>query len=132
MEMLTDLCEDLQIDPNLQKNESGFYLLPLNDSLQISVKSLDPGVFFFSPISPCPEAKREELFILLMKANLFGQGTFGSAIGLEPNQDHLTLSKAMPYEMDYRSFREEVEDFSNIVEYWRVEVKRHVEQGGIL
>lgn len=61
-----------------------------------------------------------------MKANLFGQGTLGAALGLEPEQNLLTLSLELPYDMDYRHFKESVEDFTNIVDYWKVEVDTHV------
>lgn len=134
MEYLNELCEDLEIDPRLQKSESGFYLLPLTDSVTIEIKSLNPGVFFYSPICPCPEIKQEDLFINLMKANLFGQGTLGAGIGIKEDQSLLTLSKAMAYDMNYRAFRESLEDFTNILEYWRVEVQRHIDlaKGDIL
>ncbi|NGX39501.1 MAG: hypothetical protein KR126chlam1_00830 [Chlamydiae bacterium] len=134
MDHLKELCEDLELDPNLEKSKVGNYLLPITESLQIEVKNLDPGVYFFSPISPCPKQKKEELFILLMKANLFGQGTFGAAIGLEEKENLLTLSRDIHYDMDYRAYREALEDFTNIVQYWRDEVARHEReaQDGIL
>ncbi|MDN3505972.1 MAG: type III secretion system chaperone [Simkaniaceae bacterium] len=134
MDYLKELCEDLNLDTNLKKSELGFYLLPLTDSLAIEVKPLEPGVFFTSPICPCPEAKREEFFIQLMKANLFGQGTMGSTISLKDDENLLTLSRAMPYDMNYGVFKDALEDFANIVEYWREETLRHEEQakGGIL
>ena len=134
MDYLKELCEDLEIDSNLKKSKQGFYLLPLTDSLGLEIKPLDPGVFFYSPICPCPEVKREELFIQLMKANLFGQGTLGATIALHDEENLLTLSKAMSYDMDYRAFRDALEDFANIVEYWREEVDRHnqLAEGGIL
>lgn len=134
MKYLTDLCEDLQMDTKLKRNESGFYLLPLTSSLEIQIKPLDPGVFFFSLLLPCPKVKKEELFIQLMKANLFGQGTLGSTIALDSTESRLTLSRAIPYDMNYRAFKEALEDFTNIVEYWREEIKHYIDlaKGGIL
>ncbi|NGX38525.1 MAG: hypothetical protein K1000chlam2_01699 [Chlamydiae bacterium] len=134
MDYLKTLCEDLNIDPDLEKTEAGSYLLPLTKSIQLEVKALDPGVFFFSPISPCPEIKRELLFIQLMKANLFHQGTLGATIGLDGDENLLTLSSALPYDMNDRAFKESLEDFANIIEYWRVEIDRHVKlaQEGVL
>ena len=126
MDYLKQLCEDLNLPTKLEKNESGFFLLPLTDPLQVSVKGLNPGVFLNSSVSPCPKINREELFIKLMKANLFGQGTLGAAIGLDPKQNILTLSLQLPYDMNYSHFKESVEDFTNIVDYWRVEVDTHV------
>jgi hypothetical protein len=134
MEYLKELCEDLNLDPNLKKRESGFYLLPITEALELEVKPLNPGVFFTSPIAPCPEVKREELFILLMKANLFYQGTLGSTISLKDEENLLTLSRAMPYDMTYGVFKDALEDFANIVDYWREEVDRHnqMAEGGVL
>jgi len=134
MDYLKELCEDLNLESNLKKSELGFYLLPLTDSLALEVKPLEPGVFFTSPICPCPEIKREELFIQLMKANLFDQGTMGATISLKDEENLLTLSRSMPYDMNYGVFKDALEDFANIVEYWREEVERHIEmsEGGIL
>lgn len=134
MNHLKELCEDLELSPDLEKSKSGAFVLPLHEELKIEVKSLDPGIFFFSPICECPEIKREILFIQLMKANLFGQGTMGAAIAFDEKQNLLTLSSGMAYDMDYRSFRESLEDFANIVEYWREEVDHHIDlaEGGIL
>lgn len=131
---LEELCKDMNLDPELEKSEEGFRKFPLNEALTIEVKMLEPGVLFYSPIAECPEKKQEELFILLMKANLFGQGTFGGAIGYEREENLLTLSSAFPYEMKYLAFRDALEDFANVVDYWKGAVNRHVElaEGGIL
>lgn len=128
MKHLIQLSEDLEIHPSPAKDDAGFFHFPVNGSLSITVMQLDPGVLLTSPIAPCPAKKKELLFIKLMKANLFGQGTLGAAIGLSLDEKLLTLSLAMPYEMDYRAFKEAFEDFANIVDYWRVEVALHIEE----
>lgn len=127
MKNLTELCDDLQIEKP-EATEKGPYLLPITETLQISIRELELGVHLYSPISPCPEVKKEELFIQLMKANLFGQGTLGAAIGYEEGENLLTLSHNFPYDMDYRAFKESVEDFANIVDYWRGEIALHVKR----
>jgi hypothetical protein len=134
MDYLKELCQDLHIDSPLEKSERGGYLLPINSSLVLEVTPMDPGVAFFSKVTPCPEVKKEELFLKLMKANLFGQGTLGAALGLDPQENCLTLSSTFAYDMDYRDFKGAVEDFANGVDYWRVEVDEHVKlaKGGIL
>ncbi|MBS0629833.1 MAG: type III secretion system chaperone [Verrucomicrobia bacterium] len=126
MDYLKQLCEELNLDPHL-RNENGRFYLPF-PSATVEVKPLEPGVYFHSPIRSCPNVKKEELFIQLMKANLFGQGTMGSTIALNGNDNLLTLSRGMAYDMDYRAFRGALEDFINIVEYWREEIDRHVKQ----
>jgi len=134
MNHLKELCQDLELTPHLEKSKEGGSIFPFHESLRVEIRDLNPGVFFFSPICPCPEIKREILFIQLMKANLFGQGTMWAAIAFDEGENLLTLSSGFPYDMDYRSFKESLEDFANIVEYWREEVAHHVDlaEGGIL
>lgn len=132
MHYVIQLSQDLEINPELVKtDQEGTFVLPIgNPSLHIKVKDLNPGVYLFSKICPCPKEKLEELFIYLMKANLFGQGTFGSVIGLE--EEYLTLSSALPYDMNYRDFKETVEDFVNTIDFWKEEVvriKKMIEDG---
>lgn len=124
MEYVNELCEELHLSP---KNEAGRFIIPF-PSMNIEVKPLDSGVYLYSTICPCPNVKKEELFIQLMKANLFGQGTMGSTIALKSNENLLTLSLGMPYDMEYRAFKGALEDFANIVEFWREEIDRHVKQ----
>lgn len=127
MDHLTKLCQELKIDASeLKKSEEGALLLDLNDQLTIGIKFLEPGIFLHANILPCPKEKREDLFMFLMKANYLGQGTFGAAIGLSVDEKLLTLSQAFPYEMNYRAFRGMVEDFANVVDYWRTEITKRV------
>lgn len=75
-------------------------------------------------ICPCPNRKREEIFIYVMRANLLGQGTGGSRIGIDPGEKFLTLALGLPYEMNYKIFKETFEDFVNYLIYWRDVVAR--------
>lgn len=127
MRYIRKLCEDLEIDPNLEKTDQGSYLLPLSDSLQIEIKPLDEGFFLYSNVCPLPKEKLEDFLILVMKANLFFQGTLGATLALKDKEEILTLSRAVPYEINDHYFREIIEDFINIVEYWREETKHHID-----
>ena len=91
----------------------------------VMMKELDPGIYFQALIAPVPEKKQEELFMLLMKANFLGQGTGGSTLGLKEDESYLTLSLALPYDMNYKAFKEALEDFVNFVDYWKNQVIQH-------
>ena len=122
---LTQLVEELQLEPLPPKDDQDRYHLRINTDLEISFNALDPGFFVHSLIAACPKQKREELFIYLAKANFLGQGTGGGCIGLEENENFLTLSLSLPYDMNYKAFKETVEDFVNHVDYWKEEISRH-------
>ncbi len=119
---LEKLCKELAIaTPKL--NQQKFYLLKMFGEL-IALKDLDPGLSMHANICEIPKKKKEELFIYLMRANLLGQGTAMNRIGMDANEKFLTLSLGLPYELNYQSFKETVEDFVNYLIYWREEVAK--------
>ncbi|MBS0605020.1 MAG: type III secretion system chaperone [Verrucomicrobia bacterium] len=122
---INTIVADLELGPPPQKEEGNVYKLNLNPQISIVIKELDPGVSFWGRIGPCPTIKKEELFILLMKANFLGQGTGGAAIALDENENFLTLSSVLPYDMNYKMFKDALEDFANFLDYWREELIRH-------
>ena len=124
--LIKKLAEELELDWIPPKEESNTYHLPLNEDLTIRIQELDPGLAFWARIAPCPKEKREDLFILLMKANFLGQGTGNNTIGLDENENFLTLSSVLPYDMNYKMFKDALEDFANYRDYWKEEIIRHV------
>lgn len=119
---LEKLCKELSINtPKL--NEHKVYPFKLGDEL-VAIKDLDPGMALYAQICEAPKKKKEDLFIYLMRANLLGQGTGGTRIGLDSDEKFLTLSIGLPYELNYQIFRETIEDFVNYLIYWREEVAK--------
>jgi hypothetical protein len=117
-EMLEQLTGEIGVAMPKQDADK-FYLLKINPTLSLRLFDLKPGFSLFSQIVECPLKKKEDLFIHLMRANFLGQGTGGGRLGLDQNEKLLTLSHGFPYEMNYKSFKESVEDFVNYVVYWR-------------
>ncbi len=127
--LVKSLVEDLKW-ADLPKTTEG-YSLPINPETVIKVKELDPGVLFFAVIGPCPELRKENLMIYLMKANFLGQGTGGASIGLDERENHLTLSLVLSYDMNYKQFRDALEDFVNYLDYWKAELEKHIRESGL-
>lgn len=129
---LEKLHEELEIDLKPKMNEKKIFSFIFRNDVQVDLKDLDPGVAMQSKICPCPNKKREDLFIFLMRANLLGQGTGGSRIGLDPEEKFLTLSLGLPYELNYQSFKENLEDFINYLIYWREEIAKIEKEESVL
>lgn len=130
---IQQLSEELELESVPVKDESQFFQFKLPTGI-IRIKQLDPGIYFYSTLGDCPTLKKEELFILLMRANFLGQGTGGGVIGLEKDESLVTFSLALPCDMKYQLFKEALEDFSNFVDYWRGGLANHqreAEQGMI-
>lgn len=122
---LEHLASDLEMESFGQKNDRGFFRVTLSKDWVLELQELDPGFLIHSCICPCPLVHRESLFIYLMKANFLGLGTGGAAIGLDKAEKHLTLSRIIPYDVNYKSFKEIIEDFTNYLDLWQQEVQRH-------
>lgn len=123
--LIEKLTADLELPPLPPKDDAGLFHLMLHPELVISIKELDPGASFSAKIGPCPLKKREEFFILLMKANFLGQGAGGAVIGIDEDEKFLTLSLTLPYDMNDKGFKERIEDFANFVDYWKQELTLH-------
>jgi len=122
---LQQLILDLELEPIAPKDENQQFFIPINEKLKICVKELEPGFLFRSTIGLCPTLKKEELFIWLMKANFLGQGTGGGILGLDPEEKWVVFSLSLPFEMNYKTFKEALEDFANYSDYWKEELIRH-------
>lgn len=117
-DFLQRLCGELAISaPKLSDKKT--YFFRLTKDVEVALKNLDPGVAMQAQIGPFPNGNLEKFFIYLMRANLLGQGTGGSRIGIDQNEKFLTLSLGLPYEMNYNIFKETLEDFVNYLIYWR-------------
>lgn len=120
---ITRLIEDLHLPP-IPKDPSGAFSIPLQPDVSVSITDLSPGCLLRSVLGPIPETNREELFTYVMKANFLGQGTGEQTIGIDPEEKFLTLSRIIPYEINYPKFKEILEEFVNYLLYWKEEIRK--------
>lgn len=125
-ELLEKLRSELSLDIPKFDAEKKTKLF-INPELSIDLHGLEPGFSLHANIAPIALKKREELYVYLMRANFLGQGTGGARIGMDANENFLTLSHGFEYEMDYQTFKESIEDFVNYVLYWREETAKFKE-----
>lgn len=121
-DFLEKFCEEFAVTLPKKNPEKVYLFKFVGESLVL--KDLDPGLSMQAQICEVPKKKTEELFIYLMRANLLGQGTGQSRIGIDFNEKFLTLSLGLPYEFHYQMFKETVEEFINYLIYWREDVAR--------
>jgi len=118
--LIDTLAEELKVDIISRKDESGEFQLQIPYVIPISIKELKPGVFISAKILSLPETgNRELIYVHLMSENLLGKRTGGGAVGIDPLEKHLTLSFSCSSELTYEIFREKLEDFLNIANYWK-------------
>jgi len=120
---LKQLSEEFSLPSRPHLDKDKFYVLSFNPDLTVKLKEEDPGLILFAQIGALPKIKKEEFFSYVMRANFLGQGTGGGTIALDETESFLTLSSVLPYDMNYKMFRDAVEDFTNYVDYWKTELK---------
>lgn len=129
---IIQLARDLNMESPPIKDKSGIFALNINPERTVSVTELDPGCFLFAPIGPCPQRQAELFFMHAMRGNFLGQGTGGSVLALEENEKVLTLALTVPYDINYKDFKETLEDFVNFADYWRQELLAHERLDAVL
>lgn len=120
------LVKDLKLgETTLASGVPGVYTLPLDEDLTINISELGAGVQLRSNIAPFPKANQEMFAARAMFGNLFGQGTHDAILGLSPDGNTLTLTRTIDYNIDYKEFRETLEDFIAAIDLWREEAVNH-------
>lgn len=126
-EFLQTLSLELSTPPLRNLNQGKEWVFTFTHEIEITLTDLQPGISMKAILNPLPSLKKEDLLIYLMRANLLGQGTEKSRIGLDLEEKNLTLAQGLPYEMDYRSFKEKFEEFVNHLIYWKQQIKEKIE-----
>jgi hypothetical protein len=122
-ERIAQLTSELGLEmPKADQQKT--FTLTINPDVSLHLHELAPGFACQANLGPCPQKKREELFLYLMRANFLGQGTGGARLGLDADEKTLTLSSGFSYEMNYQAFKESIEDFVNYLMYWREAVAK--------
>ncbi len=124
-EYMKQLQEEMQIAGDFSTEPPGTFVLPLGENVAVKLSPLNQGFYLSSSIAPCPQVKKEAFLGYLLQGNLFGQGTKDAILGTSEDGNLLTLSKAVEYTVDYKKFKDILEDFINNVDFWREEALRH-------
>lgn len=100
------------------------YTIPLED-IQVEAIQLEHSYLLKGIIGDCPQVNKEAFLMRIMEANLFGKGTRGAAIGLNEEGNLLTLSLELDYNSSYKDFKDRLEDFISVIDFWRKEALNH-------
>lgn len=120
-EFMDHLAKDMETDP-FSQDPPGTYILPFGNDFTITViQPLGSGIHITANVAPCPKDQQDIFFTQALLADLWGQGTKGAILGLNSQGTQLTLSKVLDYNIDYKEFKNEFEDFINACDFWHDE-----------
>lgn len=125
-EMVKELYAEWEI-PIPPQDVPGIYTVRLEEGVFFTISSFGSGgVALNSAIADLTPKAGEDFFAHLLYANLFGQGTKGAVLGLNDSGNLLTLSHVIDYDVNFKEFRDIIEDFINTMDFWREESKKYL------
>ena len=113
--------KEMEVEGDFSTGVPGVYSIPIDEGVDVMVSEIPGGISFRCRMIACPESEREEFFTQAMNGNLLGNGTDGAVIGRDDEGHTVTLGRDIDYVVDYKTFSYMLEDFFNMVDYWREE-----------
>lgn len=124
--LITQLGRELSMEDLITSTEDHHYLLPFDQDIEVEAIELERSLLLKAVIGACPPTNTNSFLLKTMEANLFGVGTLGAGIGLNEEGKLLTLSMELDYNSSFKEFKEKLEDFVKVVDFWRNAALEHV------
>lgn len=118
---IKQLSQELALEELIKSSENHRYQLPIADDIEIEAIELGKSCLLKGIICECPKQNTSSFLLKAMEANLFGVGTREAVIGLNESGKLLTLSLELDYSCSYKDFKEKLEDFVSVINFWRNE-----------
>jgi hypothetical protein len=127
--MLRDFVEkfqkEMELAGPLTGTESGSFSFMFADT-EIELFDASAGEFrLMATLGPMPSGKEEDFMTHMLRANLFGQATFGGLLGLDRTGNFVLLQRLRQKAKNYQDFTHAVEEFLNAVDFWTKEIKNY-------
>lgn len=122
-QFMEKLSKDMELEQPFKAKIPNVYTIPLEEDLHVTISSNSIDRYELSSIiGACPSIGKEEFFSRILLANLFGQGTYHAILGLDSEATQLTVSHTIDYHIEYKEFKDIIEDFLNCADQWRGEL----------
>lgn len=110
---------ELEVEEPFNHPTPGSYVIALNQGFSITLAPLNQGFSLFCEFGSSPKENEEAFYLQALTGNLFGKGTKGAVLGLNDQGNMLTISQVVDYNIEYKDFKEIVEDFITTIDFWR-------------
>ena len=119
--LIAQFTEEFSLEDPLLPGEDKRYHLSFEDDVEIDLWAKDDRIRLKSEIGEIPSKQTDTFILKVLEANLFGMGTRDGVIGLAEDGKLLTLSLELEYTIGYKEFKEKLEDFISVIDFWRKE-----------
>lgn len=122
---IQQLTKEMEIEGSLATDVPGVFAIPIDENVSAIVTSIPRGFTIRCAVIAIKPESEELFFTHALQANLFGQGTDGATLGLDSDAKKLILSREIDYNIEYKEFRDIIEDFLNSVDFWLDEAQSY-------
>lgn len=119
---MQQFSKEMELEKPVEADVPGTYVIRLDEELSIILVERDNEILLSSTLGPTPKQDEEAFLTQTLLANLFGQGTKGAVLGLNEEGTELKLTLLIDYTVEYKEFRDIMEDFINSIDIWREEM----------
>lgn len=123
--LIAQLIDEVAMEDLITTTEDHHYILPFDNDIEVEAIALERSHLLKGIIGTCPQTNSEAFLLKTMEANLFGMGTRGAVIGLNAEGKVLTLSLELEYNSSFKDFKEKLEDFVSVIDFWQKEALKH-------
>jgi hypothetical protein len=126
-QFIEQLQRELEIEESLATEVKGVYSFPVNETTAVLISELPKEGFGLTcSFGDIPAENQQDFFAQCLLANLMGKGTDSAVLGLDEEGEKLVLSKYVDTPVEYKEFKDFLEDFLNSVDFWVKEVQSYV------
>lgn len=92
------------------------------DEVSVTLFDRAPGVDYVATLGTLPEESREETLTKILRGNFLGQATRKAYLGLDASGQKVVAQMSIPLIRSFREFQDMLEDFANVVSFWKGEL----------
>lgn len=122
--LIEQLGQELAMEDSILHGDQR-YRLSFDNQIDVEAVELDKKTLLKGVIGERPQQNGDAFLLKVLEANLFGDGTRNGVIGLNDEGKVLTLSMEVDYNSSFKDFKEKLEDFISVIEFWRTEAQKH-------
>jgi len=132
-EILAELTREIGLE-GTQFDENHMCRLVFDDKLAVDFENPPDQnlLLVYASAGKLPRDGREQLYKMMLEANLFGLGTGGAVLALDANLDEIILFRRYPSDdIDYDKFKQDLELFLESLEQWQDKVLTYGSAGDL-
>jgi hypothetical protein len=123
-EYIVKLQKELELKEPLGGPNDDMFAIGVDDAV-ININDDPPGFKLSCTLDTLPTQQVEDFLTMMLRGNLFGQATRFASLGLDESGNKVIMQYKHPIKASYQDFRNAMEDFINVVDYWKGQIKNH-------